>query len=593
MKVTVKEKRCVAIAATLVGAAAMTFVITGCERPDWEDPDYVAEMLAEGDTSERRMAVEQLRNFPEDRRDEVASVAADVYLEEERLRSDVMQRLVEWRVEGAKKAYLEEVAENHTGYASSAAQVLGQIGASDAIPRMVEIFDETSDNDRRIGILRGLSHMPEPAAIEKAMEVFELDVDNYPIGLHRAACNFVGGLATSHPDVIDEDVKRKLVYARFLAGEDGRTTSEACGLAIQKVGVSMSPFLIEAFHGENEEVQRLLMTYDNPSEGEHFPQNASKRTAAEHLSAMRAPDAVELFVEELGTTVEPPDNLSGDRLSHWRAREAATINEMVRGLGDIGDPAARPMLESVVKGEPFGEEWSEVIDATSAFQMLQDSARSLARLGDGEARSALMEMTGADIIPGMAARFRAIERAAEEDDDINPYPLVEQLRPQWVAAKSFTYLAESGDREEFESLIEEIEDEDLTEHLESFLVAFDIMDECEDAEEEADRADCFAGFISSDEEHARNKAVLELSRMSPQIAGPLVVDAMDTRDLDLREILTFAGYRVPTPEMATAIEDILDSESSRSGSQYQVDHRRLKMLQAWLQQYDFDSDGTE
>lgn len=592
MTVTVRKKRCVAIAATLVGAAAMTFVTTGCERPDWEDPDYIAEMLEEGDTSQRRQAVEQLRTFPEDRRDEIASAAADVYLEEERLRSDVMQRLVEWRVKGAQEAYLEELAEDHTGYGSSAARVLGEIGASDAIPRMIEIFDETGDNSRRIGILRGLSYMPEPAAIEKAMEVFELDVDNYPIDLHRAACDFIGGLASEHPDAIDEDVKRKLVYARFLSGEDGRTTSQACGLAIQSIGFDMTPFLIEAFQQENEEIQRLLMTYDSPNDGEHFPANASKRTAAEHLSAMRAPGAVELFINELTSTVESPD-LSGDRLAHWRAREAASLNEMVRGLGDIGDPQAREILEAVVQGEPFSEDWSEVIDATSAFQMLQDSARALARLGERDSRSVLMEMTGADTIPGMAARFQAIERAAEDDDDINPYPLVEQLRPQWVAAKSFTLLAMADDRDEFQSLIDDIEDDELTERLESFLVAFDVMEDCEEIDDEGDRAACFGGHIGADEEHARIKAVMELSRMSPEAAGPVVAQALDTRDLDLREVLTFAGYRVPSAELSDAIESILDAESSRSGSEYQADHRRLKMLQAWLQSYEHDSAAAE
>lgn len=580
MTVTVGNNRYATLAAVLVGVVTMIFVTTGCERPDWEDPDYVAEMLAEGDSSERRLAVEQLREFPEERRAEIAPVLSDVYLEEERLRSDVMRRLIEWRLEGAKPAYLEELAEDHTGYGQSAARVLGEIGAEEAVPDMIEVFEATSDNSRRIGILSGLSQMPEPEAIEKAEEVFELDVDNYPIDLHRAACEFVGGLAVEHPDALTEDLKRKLVYARFLASEDGRTTSEACGLAIQTVGPAIVPYLIELFEGENEDVQRLLMTYDDPNAGEHFPQNNSKHTAAEHLSALRAADAVELFVDELESTVEGPD-LDGERLHNWRATEVRTINEMVRGLGDIGDPAARPVLEATVQGETFSE-WEEVIDGTTGFQMLQDTARSLARLGDREARPTLMEMTGADIIPGMAARFAAMERAAEEDDSVNPVPLIEQLRPQWLAAKAFTLLGEAGDREEFESLVEDIEDEELTEKLDSFVVAFDVMDDCEEVDDADEQAQCFGGFLEADEEHARQKAVYELSRMPPEAAGPVVAQALDTRDLDLRESLTFAAYRVPSPELADAIEEILDAESARSGSEYERDHRRLRMLRGWL-----------
>ena len=584
MTESVDANRCAVLATVLVGIVSMVFVTTGCERPDWEDPDYVAEMLEEGDSSQRRLAVEQLRYFPEDRRDEIAESTANVYLEEERLRSDVMRRLIEWRLPGAKEAYLEELAEDHTGYGDAAARTLGEIGASDAIPRMIEVFDETGDNSRRVGILRGLSYMPEPDAIEKALEVFELDVDNYPIDLHRAACEFVGGLAQEQPESVDEDLKRALVFARFLSGEDGRTTSEACGLAIQQVGPSMAPLLIEAFQGENEDIQRLLMTYDSPGDNEHFPQNTSKHTAAEHLSALRAPEAVELYVEELESEVEAPD-LSGDRLGHWRATEVRTINEMVRGLGDIGDSDARPILEATVQGETFSD-WEEVIDGPAGFQMLQDSARALARLGDRDSRSTLMEMTGADIIPGMAARFQAMERAAEEDDDINPVPLTEQLRPQWIAAQSFTLLAEAEDREEFESLVEEIEDEELNEKLASFTGAFDVMDECEEADDDAAQAACFGGYIGSEDEHKATKAVMELSRMPAVAAGPVVAEALDTRDLDLRETLTFAGYRVPSAELAAAIEDVLESESARSGSEYQRDHRRLRMLQAWLQHQD-------
>ena len=572
------------MAVVAMSLAVTTVMTTGCERPDWENPDYVARMLAEGDTSQRRMAVDQLREFPEDRREEIAAALADVYHEEERLRTDVMRRLIEWRVEGAKPAYLTELSEDHTGYGDAAARVLGEIGAEDAIPTMIEVFDATSDNTRRVGILRGLAYMPEPAAIEKAMEVFELDVDNYPIDLHRAACDFVGGLAVEHPDALSEELLRRLIYARFLASEDGRTTTEACGLAIQKAGPAAVPALIELFNGDNDEVQRLLMTYDNPGDDEHYPQNNSKLTAAEHLSAMRAPQAVELFVETLQKEVEAP-GLEGARLHHWRATEARTINEMVRGLGDIGDSAAREVLEATVTGEIF-QRWSQVIDGTTGFQMLQDSARSLARLGDRDARPILMEMTGAEIIPGMAARFRAVERAAEEDDSVNPIPIIEQLRPQWIAAKSFTLLAEAGDREQFEGLVESIEDEELSNHVEAFAVAFDVMDKCEESEDEGDQATCFGEYLGSDNDHIRRKAVYELSRLSSEAAGSVIADNLTTRNLDLRGQLTFAAYRAPVPEMSDVVAEILSAESARSGSEYQRDHRRLRMLHAWLANYE-------
>lgn len=578
-------KRRVGLIAALVGAAAMALFTTGCERPDWENPEYVEKMLVEGNDRERHQAVEALRNIPEESRADVTPAAADLYLEEENFRSDIMQRLITWRDIGAKDAYLEELAEDHTGYGKAAGETLGRIGAEDAIPKMIEIFDETSDNDRRIGILQGLSQMPDAAAVDKAVEVLDLDVDNYPIDLHRAACEFIGGLAAEDPEAISDEVLSRLAYARFLADDRGRDVAGDCGLAIQQVGHAMVPELKKLFNEENEDVERLLMTYDNPSKDEYFPPNKAKQRAAEHLASMRAPDAVEMFVEDLEATVEAPD-MDGDQLSNWRATEAATINEMLRGLGDTGDPEAREILERIVKGELFSEEWGEITDGNVAFQMLQDSARALARLGDRDARPTLMEMTGADIVPSMAARFAAIEEAAEERDDVDPVPLTEQLRPQWLAAQSFVYLAESDDREEYESLVDEIEDEELKEKLESFMAGFDVMDECQDVEDEAERAECFGGFLDAEEEHARVKAVMELSRLPTEAAAPVVADAIDTSDLELRQHLSFAGYRVPSPELAANIEEVLDDESSRSGDDYARDHRRLEMLHAWLQHYD-------
>lgn len=574
----------VVVPLTAVVAMALMVVSIGCERPDWEDPEYVAEKLEEGRTAERANAVEQLRHYPEDQRDDIAGIAAEVYLEDDQFRSDIMRQLIQWREPGAKAAYIEELKEDHTGYASSAAEVLGQIGAVEAIDDMIEVFEQTSDSSRQIGILRGFSHMPDSKAIDKAVEVFELDVDNYPIDLHRAACDFIGGLALDEPDAIDEQIRQQLVYARFLASEDGRTTGEACGLAIQRVGLDMTPHLIELFEGENEDVQRLLMTYDDPSGGEHFPQNLSKVRAAEHLAALRAPEAVEVFTDELESTIGSPD-VDGDAATEWLRNEAQATNEMMRGLGDIGDPQARGVLEQIVQGELFADEWEQImgLGPSVGFQMLQDSARALYRLGDREARSTLLEMTDAEIFPPMARQFRALEEMEEREAP----PMVEQLRPQWLAAKSFAYLGEADDRDEIATLADEIEDDDLSEKLESFLAAFDVMDECGDVDDDDERAGCLEGFLDDDREHARHKAILELSRMPHDAAAPVIAEAITNEDLDLRELVTFAGYRRPSETLADNIDELLEEESAR-GSDQEVDHRRLRMLRAWLVHQDRD-----
>ncbi len=568
------------MAAILVGSAAMISLTTGCERPDWDDPDYIIQQLEEGSTVNQRQAVEQLRDMPEDRRDEAAAAASTVYLEVEDLRSDVMRRLIEWRHPAAIDAYLEEMRHDHTGYGDSSARVLGEIGDDSVVPTMLEVFDETGDHDRRIGILEGLSHMPEPEAVERAVSIFDLDPDNNPIALHRAACEFIGGLGLEDPEAISDEVMERLLYARFLANDQGRSTADACGLAIQRVGPRIVPHLIALFNGEHEDVQNLLMTYDNPGDEEYFPPNRSKHRAAEHLALLKAPEAVELFMDALEAEVDAPD-WSGGRLSSWNATEMQAINEMYMALGDIGDPEARELLEEIMTGAPFEDQWESLRGGPTMFQTQQNSARALARLGDRGAREALMAQTGADVVGPMAQRFAA----AEEHDDFDPVPLIEQLRPQWLAAQSFAYLALADDREEYDGLISDVEDnledEDLADRISSFAVAFDVMDECEEMDDEGERAQCFGGFLDHDEEHARAKAAMELSRMSPEVAGPVVMDNLGTSRLGTRELLTFAAYRVPAEGLADRVQEVIDGDSNRSSDDYERDRRRLRMLHAW------------
>lgn len=647
MTIQFETTRHLSLSATLIAVVATVAMSTGCEPTDWEDPDDLARVLEEGSQTQQFRAAENFGQIPEEERGKVAAAAAEAYQDaDDALRSDLMQYLVEWRIPEAEDAYVEEMTHDHAGYGDSAAEIVGELGVEGTVPTMLEAFDETTDHDRRAGILRGLAMIPDAEALDRALEVLELDVDNYPIALHRAACEFIGGLATEDPDAIDEEVRDRLVYARLLMGDDGRTVDEECGLAIQQVGHDIVPHLEELFHQEHDDVESLLLRYDNPYGGEHFPQNEATVTAAEHLSALRAPAAVDLYNEALTTTIEEPD-LDGDSLSNWRANEGAALNEMIQGLGDIGDPAARSTLESILAGEPFDDEWEAVVDGVVGFQMLQDSARALARLGDRDALSALEDATTAEILEGMQQRFDA---ARAQGEPVDP---VEQFRAQWIAAEAYSLLGQADDRGDYEAIVAEyeydedelqgefdeqeenlqeqleeredvLEDDDLDEErreeleeeaqmiredlemleddletlqegeaaleerFESFLVAFDVMDECEEIGDADERAECFGGFLDDEDEHARQKAALELSRVDPEAAGPVVADWLETSDLELRETLTFAGYRVPTPELVDRIDQILEEEADEDDDEYEVDHYRLRMLRAWLQNQDRD-----
>ncbi len=568
MRVALEKNRCAAVAA-LVGVALGGLAMVGCDRPDWENPEYIAQVLEEGDQRTRHQAVSLLREIDEEDRAAVAPALATAYLEEERLRSDIMHHLLEWRDEGAMDAYLAELEEDHTGRSARVAEMLGRIELRDAIPQMIEIFEGTSNNDRRVGILNGLAAMPDVQALDAAVEVLDLDVDNYPIDLHRAACTLVGEVALEDPEAITDEAREKIIYARFLGDERGRHTSEQCGLAIQQIGPSMVPQLIELFNGDNDDVQGLLMTYDSPADGEHFPQNQSRQRAVEHLSSLRAPEAVELFSEYIQTTVEVPQNLdSNEQKSAWGGTERRVLNEMIRGLGNIGEHEARPVIEGVLSRETLGEHWGAIVGVPEAFQYQQNSARALADLGDREARSALLEV---EVQSEWVNHLQGQEVAATEI-----------FRPAWLGAQSFTYLGLAEDRGRFDEFAGQIGDDDLKEMVEGFASAFDVMDECEEVEDDGEKASCFAGFIDSDDTHQAIKAAFEVARLPAEVAGPVIAEAIKTDDLNARQKITVVAYRVPTAELLANVEELIDAGEGSSDDAVRADRRRLQMLHAWL-----------
>lgn len=563
------------LALAMAGSLAFT---TGCERPDWENPDYIARMLEEGDDRQRREAVGTLRTFPEDRRGEIASSLTAIYLEDRELRDTVMQHLIQWRLPGATAAYVEEMKTDQTGNAEFAGEALGLIDSRDSIPAMLEAFESTGSDSRRDGILRGLAKMPDPRVVDVALEVLALDVDNHRITMHSNTCDMVGELALEHPDAINEELQLALIRSVFLSDEVGRMVTNECRLAIQKVGRPITPLLVQLFNQENEDVQRLLMTYEQSTDQYQYPFNRAKHEATVLLTAIRAPEAVALFIADLQAEKEVDQSYSQARRQSWLRQEGAALNEMIHALGDLGDPSARGVLERIIAGELAESTWRGLIDDRGDFQFRQDGAAALARLGDRQARGALLRAAQADVIPIMARRFAAVASQSPE----NAVPEDEQFRPQWRAAEAFAYLAEAEDRARFVTYMEGLSEGPYRKKVASFLPAFEVADACGALESDTEKASCYQGFLTHESEAGPRKAIYELSRLPAEAAGPVIAEAISIGDLGLRELVTFAGYRVPSEELATRIDTVLAAEASRSAQEYRVDRRRLQMLQAFI-----------
>jgi HEAT repeat protein len=560
----------------LAGGMAALFAVglVGCEKADWENPAYVNQKLAEGDATSRRMALEKVREIPQDQRTALVPGLSKYYLDNISGQKDAMTHLVQLRHPDGKEAYLAEVRSNATGFAGAAARALGQADVREAIPALLEQLGKTDSPDIKVEILQALSAMPDGQSVKPAVEILKLDVDNHPIALHAFACELLGNIAQREPDALDVQARRTLVYSVFLANERGQNVGRECGLAVQQAGASMVEPLLELFRGENEQVTRLLMAYNRPDTFA-FPANHARLVAAVRLTGLRAKEAVAPFMEDLSKPKAAPSDVSGNHAVQWRMREGQLTDELIMGLGDIGDPAARPILEQVLLGQR-NDAWDDITDGLVELQLRQNAAFALNRLGDRAALPALMRMARDGVIIDLERRAAMLQQRGQ------PVSMLERYQFNWMVAQAYAGLATGAQKADFEKLINDTKEEDLKKKYQSFLVMFDVEGECAARGEAPARAACYGEKLKDENELVREKAAYELMRLPAEHAGPVLVDNLSTTKLETRELITLGLYRAPAASAVAKIAEILQRESGRSGPEFRLDHSRLRMLRAWL-----------
>ncbi len=565
---------------TLGLLAAALLVGAGCQRADWSDPAYITKQLRDGNITEQKVGLKKLSDLSEEKQAEAVPAVAEVYKSGNMNQEQAMELLVELRVKEAKDAYMKELKENNAGYAGAAAEALGETGATDAIPDMLELYNSTRADDTKLAILRGFQHMPDKRMVDPLVETLELSVDNHQIALHSYSCEILGDIAQENPDAFDESAQRALVRARFLSNKTGQSVEKECSLAIQQLGEPVVPILVETFQGENDQVNQLLMKYRNDSA--KFPPNRAKVGAIENLTAMRADKAVDLYLDDLERERERPSTMPQKFLRSWWTKEAEALDKMILGIGDLGANKATDLLVDAMTGE-MNDTWSEVLDYQSEMQLRQDAAFALVRLGARDATDAMMEMAEGGVIKGLERRARALE----QKEDMEPMSPVDRYQFNWMVAKAYSFLATGEELDAMKSLIEAQPDErkELRKKLEGFLPAIKLAEKCL-AKGSADaKASCFGEAIDAEEENKRKKAAWELMWLPQEAAAPVIVENLSTDNLGTREILEQALYRNPSEAAIDEIDKLLDEEADETSEGYERDRNRLKLLRAWLKNH--------
>ncbi len=563
--------------ALIIGLLAAVGVgtLSGCEKPDWKSPDYISKRLEEGDTTARTIAIKHISDLKEADQKKVAPALAKVYMDGGGNQKDAMQILVQLRVPAAKGAYLKELHDNATGYASACAEALAEIGDKGALPDMVSMYKSSDDVELKQGLLRAFTHMPDPQMVGMLTDTLNLDPDNYPIALHAYSCDILGDIAQKSPQAINLAAKKALVRGLFLSNTKNQNTAEDCGLAVQQLGSPIVPLLLETFQGKNKSVNTLLLKYDQPP-AYAFTQNHAKGVATVRLAALKSKKAVDPILEDLKSKKEAPKQLSGQHAVGWRTKEGQDTSEELLGLGDIGDKKATDVLSDVVKGKYVDDEWDDITDGFVELQLRQDAGTALVRLGNREAASALLDMAKKGVIIDLEKRAAMIQNTK------NPMPILQRYQFNWMMAQDYADLAGADGLDGLVALIKETKEPELKKKYKSFIPMLKEGAKCLKRGKPEQQAKCFDGMLASKNALVREKAAYELSRLPAQVAGPVVAKHLVDDHLETRELLTFAGYRVPTKGLVDALDKVLDKEADKTTKPYHLDHNRLKLLRAWL-----------
>ncbi|AWV88990.1 hypothetical protein [Bradymonas sediminis] len=554
-----------------LGAATLV----GCEKPDWTNPDYVSTRLVEGDSAERAMALGKISALEDADQKKLVPALTKVYLEGDANQKDVMKRLVQLRSAEAKEAYMKEVRENSTDYAGAAAEALGEAGVTEALPDLIKLYNSTDDMDTKQGLMRAFSHMPDPQLVGLLTETMALSVDNYPIALHSYSCEILGDIGAKTPEAIDAAAKSALVRGMFLGNLSGQNVASECGIAIQQVGEPMVPLLIKTFSGENDDVKSLLAKY-NKAPDYSFPENLVKGKMAVRLGSLKSQAALKPLVDDFNSVKEAPKQLSGTHAVQWRVNEARGLSETINALGQIGDASVVESLAGVVKNEKITEEWDEITDWQVELQLRQDASFALVHLGDRSATGALLEMAEKGLIVDME---KLADRAARSKQ---PMPMLQRYQFNWMMAESYAFLAGADGAAGLQAVIAKTKEKEIAEKMSSYIPVIEKGAECLNKGDDAAKAGCFDEMLGDKDVLVRKKAAFELSRLPAAAAAPVVAKHLADDYLESREVLTFAAYRAPSKEAIAAIDKILKDEAS-NGAEYKLDHHRLRLLRAWLE----------
>ena len=542
-----------------------------CEQPRWDDPTYIQAQLEKKDPTMRTVALDKMGGLKEEQIKTLVPTLTKVYLEKDPNQKEVMEVLVKMRDPAAKDAYIEEVKTNATEYAAVAAEALGDAKIKEAIPDILTLLEKTDNTELKKGLLRGMQLMPDASMVPALTKILQLDADNNPIALHAYSCEIIGDIAQATPQALDAAAIQALTKAMFLSNKLRQNVSRECGFAVQQLGKPAVPEMIKVYKGERQDVQSLMRFYK-------FPPNQSKGVATARLSKLQAPEAGELFLNEISKKQEIPATLKGDAKIGWVQMQIQVLQEAILGLGDLKHAPAKDTLVAILRGDKNAD-LDVVLDYTSETLLRQNAANALNAIGDRSATAELLSAARTGVINDLEKLARLQEKKGQAMGGMQRYSFNVTTAQAWLMLASAAEL-DAGMQALLKSAA--AKNAEVKKFYDSFAPVVVAAKECAAKADDAQKAACYTAKLKDKSVLVRQKAAFELSRLPSAVAAPALAKNISTDSLATREILTQALYAHPSKAAVDAVDALLKKEASVSGAPARADRLRLKMLLAWL-----------
>lgn len=527
--------------------------LSGCEKPDWSDPAYLRQQLAEGD---RLKALDEVGKLPEAKQREMVPALVDLY-KQDKDKDKVFTILAPLRDPQAKDVYVAAMKDAPTNREKAAsALALGDIQAKDQIPAMLTAFQSVPNEDLRRAILESFAAMPDASQIPLLTEILtKYDPDSEPIAYHSYACDVLLAIGQFAPPTVEA-----LVYGMYLDNAKGQNVYKECATAVLAAGKQATPALIKVLKGENEAIKLRFAKY--PS----FVEGSLEIKVADVLGLLRDPAAVDPLLEALQANKIAPVHYRDDKLLSFAQNRIQFFVFATSALGDIGDPKALELLEKTAKLDKDAIKPYQAMldyDKRSKHDIVQASVSAIQKIGDREKGLPLL---------AEVAQKGDIPELAKYGNPAFAY------QTRWEAALEYAQLAPGSKLEEFDKLIAQEKVEDVKKKMEGYKGMLEVAKECDG------QAACFERHLKGTDKDKARKSAWELGRMEPGGAAEasLIEGGLKSSDLELRLISLAGLYKVGGAKSVEAIDALIQEEKDRRGPEYKDVHFKMRAVRAFL-----------